>query len=324
MSQTGSTNEALYTVITLLPSVSGGFIIEKGREVGIYVTITEEVIRGCTGPKNKKCRYYEWVAPAFAGDETRRTRSYYLSIGCSIVIPSTFVVRLGSNQRQEVVVFAHTVRVRLPEQDDMVFMTRPSSYIMTDLEEYHNRTEFLCTDYLYTAEIIQPDQFSVSQRIRAECVVGTIPTISNIAVNTPGRENIVHTATNLALGPSGVMEAYKRTPIYKLRSPGSRKTVGAMQVEGVRLIQEGWNDEYILKNVPYSYFEFISGKPLTFPLSLAQIWELELKKRVLSMEKNIMSESDSDSSGTSSASDGTASSCQDEPLTRRSPRFESQ
>lgn len=115
MDEIGCKNEALCTVFTLLPSISNGLVLEGGKDIGVYVTITEEVIRGHSGVANREGRYYEWVAPVLAGDVTRRIRTYYLTIGCSIVVPTSFAVRIGSNPTQEVVIFAHTVRVCLPE-----------------------------------------------------------------------------------------------------------------------------------------------------------------------------------------------------------------
>lgn len=323
LSGTKSKDEAYYTVYTLLPSVSGGLVLEGDKEIGTYITKTEEVIRGHTSDRENEGRYYEWVAPTIAGDKTRRTRTYYLTIGCSLIIPSTFAVRIGSNPKQEVVVFAHCIRVTLPEGEEMIFMSRPSSYTMSTLDEYGNTTEFLQPDALSQANLILPIQNSSALGVDLECVVGTIPTVANISLNTASRKNVVHSAMNLDLGPAGVAQAYMRTPFYRFIAPGASKRATKFDTGGIRFLQEGWNEEFVVRNVPYNYFEFISGKPLSFPLSLARIWELEIERRDSSLDNHILSNSDSESSISSSENEESRSGATEEKQIRRSPRLRS-
>lgn len=206
----------------------------------------------------------------------------------------------------------------------MVFLKRPASYMVTDLDEYGNTTKFLRPEYVRNAETLLVDNFSTHQRSASDCVVGTIPSVSNISLNSTFRKNLANAAVNIDLGKSGIAKAYRRTPVYKLRGPGAPKISGTQLLDGVSNLQEGWNEDFTIRNVPYNYFEFISGKPLSFPLSLARIWELDVERRNNSMQRNIMDESDSESSASSSESEVTLSAKQGHQISRRSPRLRSQ
>lgn len=297
-------NDSLYVVYTLLPSMSGGLVSENVSELGIYLTVTEEVVRGHSGERGKPGRYYEWVVPVLAGEETKRVRTYFLPVGCSIVLPSTFVVRLGAHARQKVMVFAHAVRVRLPGDEKMAFLRRPTSYLVNDLDEYQNGTDFLQPKYMSGANMIKWSDFIDLNDTTENCTVGTVPTLANVALNSKARENFVHGAHSLQLGTSGISNAYKRTPVYKLQSPCDDGQSQKMPIEGVHVMNRGWNEKYIVQNVPYSYFEFVTGRKLEFPLSLASIWELELEGRSDSIERSLMTDSDSSSSSSSEESKG--------------------
>lgn len=119
-SEQTSKNHALYMCYTILPSTSGGLVPENVHDMGIYVTVSEEIVRGHTGEYGEVGSYFEWVLPAVAGTTEHQNQTFYLPVRATLVLPSTFVVRFGSHPKEETVVFVHAIRVSLPQERQVV------------------------------------------------------------------------------------------------------------------------------------------------------------------------------------------------------------
>lgn len=294
MSENGCRKEALFISYTLLPSRSSGLFPEKLENLGIYLTVTEEVVRGHSATQGQKGNYYEWVPPVMAGVNSKRVQTFFLRIGCSIVLPSTCVVRIGAHSTDDVVVFIHAVRVTLPEDEKMVFLRRSASYQSEDLDEYSNFTDFLELHYRSTVRYIQWNDFFSNDEQEELGIVGTIPSAINVSMNTELRLQIVQSASSLQLGREGVLDAYRKMPIFRLPNV-NKTTVSEDDVveDGVSSMGIHGEEQCFVDDVPYDYFQFVMGKPLPFPLCLGEVWEADMEEGSDYEERDSLSSSQS-------------------------------
>lgn len=291
--RTGEQNEAMFVVYTLLPSMASGLVAENIESIGIYITITEELVRGHTGNKGCRGKYYEWAAPLVAGYKSRRVNTFFLTVGCSLVVPCTYAVRIGAHSTEEVVVFVHAVQCTLTESRRRVFMTRPKKMLRKIIHESGNGTDFVgpgataATD----TDLVLPD---IDKSVNAEDergILGTIPSVTNVPLNNRQREKIVRSYYSLDLGHEGVAEAYRRTPVIDF---GRQPTLNAHPdgVNGELPYLPNSFTRFMVEDVPFRYYERVMGGTIEFPFSLRRIWELDTGDRS-SYEEDGMSQSDS-------------------------------
>lgn len=295
MSETGPRNTALYKIYTLFPSKTGGLIPENIEKLGIYLTVTEEIIRGHTGNKGTKGKYYEWVSPVIAEVKRRRVRTFYLGVGCSIVLPSTFVVRLGAHCSEEVVVFVHAVRVKVPNPENVIFMRRPPSSIPRDLHEYGNVTELLQTSFTTGKDRLRFDDPNDSEDEVEQCVLGTIPSMVNVPLHAKVREKLVEHAYDVRVGREGIGGAYHRTPVITQEIEPLDGTPGCDEEDGVLRTRQPATVRYLVDDVPYDYLAYIAGKDFQFPISLGTILTNHRKSGGSTSDEEKYSMSDEDS-----------------------------
>lgn len=247
--------QACYVVLTLLPSMSGGLVTESIENVQVYVTVTEEIIRGHTGPKGSRGRYYEWVTPVVAGMKTKRVQTFSIATGCSLVVPSTFAIRLGSHYSQEVVFFIHTVRVKLRNEERKVFLLRGRSSIPRELQEYGNFTEVISLQFMRGQNKVELERLCGHSPNKEHGTLGTIPSIVSVPLNTRMRQKISDSFSNIRLGNGGVREAYRRTPFIKIQIPSAADLDQIVDEFGVQWMARRGTDRLYIDDVPYENFE---------------------------------------------------------------------
>lgn len=263
----GMENQSSYVILTLLPSMAGGLVPGNIEKLGIYVTVTEEIIRGHTGPRKSYGRYYEWVAPVMAGVKSRRVQTFFLAVGCSLILPSTFAFRLGAHCSEEIVVFVHSVRVILQSGVQKPFIVRPKSFIRRDLHEYGNFTEVVRERFMKGQDKLSFEDFCERSGTNDYGTMGTIPSLASLPMNTKVREKIADPFYNIRLGSTGVREAYRRTPVMKIQIPSAMEPGPVEEEDAVEWMAKTGKDRLMIEDVPYGSFEFLKGNQLLFPIS---------------------------------------------------------
>lgn len=301
-------NHSLYMFYTLLPSVSDGLVTEKVGNVGVYVTISEDFIRGHTGKRGDIGRYYEWILPFTPGATAQRSQTFFLTVGNTLVLPSTFSVRFGAHPTEGTVVFIHGVRVSLPRRKEIRFLSRPEEFCTKELEEFENHTDFLEDSYIRYTRCVRWDDFYTTNEQEDVGVIGTIPSVVNVPLNNESRLSKTRPARGIPLGCDGVLQAYKTNPLLKVPYIG-REQLGDAETEqeGVRVLGTNSEYRYYIDNVPYDYYEMALGKPISFPLSLGEVWEVDCGSDGKNRREDSGSSSPSSDSSSSAESESDAS-----------------
>ncbi|PXF40404.1 hypothetical protein BWQ96_09883 [Gracilariopsis chorda] len=88
------------------------------------------------------------------------------------------------------------------------------------------------------------------------------------------RLKLGESASDLRLGCEGILNAYQKTPVLRLknRNVGAKDESDVVE-DGVRLMGLHGDNRYLIDNVPYDQFERVLGKPLQFPLCIGEVWE---------------------------------------------------
>lgn len=136
-------------------------------------------------------------------------------------------------------------------------------------------------------------------------VLGTIPSVVNVRLNTEYRRNIIRFAKNMCLDGGGVLEAFKKTPIIKvLPFRGCDSMSAHEEKDGVRILGTSSGNQLMLCKVPYDYFEAVLGIPIQFPLSLGGVWDRTLDGDGVAWDEDSV---DSTQSAATTRSDATES-----------------
>ncbi|KAI0558431.1 hypothetical protein FGB62_211g018 [Gracilaria domingensis] len=262
-----------FIVYTLLPTASGGFVSNNMDKVGIYVTITEEVVRGSTGGKGERGLYYEYVGPLNAM-EPRECRTLFMTIGSSIVVPSTFAVRFGAHEEHAVQVFGYLLRARRTDGKRMSYMKREDLELYDDLEEYGAPMELV--ENLHDVrglETVDWNSFGRAYPKGREGVVGTIPSVLDVEMTTSFRKRLIETVHKAVPSGMNISEIYKANPVSKLVKYDENVRYRDDRDAYERRLWLGDGDEWMFDGVPYKYIESSLQMKLIFPFDLTDIQE---------------------------------------------------
>lgn len=274
----GLQNQTSYLILTLFPSLSEGLVSESIEKVAINVTVTEEVIRGQTAAKGSKGRYYEWVAPVIVGVRSKKVQTFSLAVGCSLILPSTYVIRLGAHPSQEVVVFIHCVRVKLPNGEQKPFLIRPKSSVRADLHEYGNQTEVHHPHFMKGQDRVDLVRLCGLRNSKEHSTFGTIPSFVNVPINTRFRENIADSFYNVKLGSGRVHEAFRRTPYVKIQIPTAAAWAMDAEDDGVQWMCSLDTERLMIDDIPYGDFQYLTWEPLVFSVSAGVLPNHRMKR----------------------------------------------
>ncbi|KAI0556778.1 hypothetical protein FGB62_405g011 [Gracilaria domingensis] len=252
---------------------NGGFVSNNMDKVGIYVTITEEVVRGSTGGKGERGLYYEYVGPLNAM-EPRECRTLFMTIGSSIVVPSTFAVRFGAHEEHAVQVFGYLLRARRTDGKRMSYMKREDLELYDDLEEYGAPMELV--ENLHDVrglETVDWNSFGRAYPKGREGVVGTIPSVLDVEMTTSFRKRLIETVHKAVPSGMNISEIYKANPVSKLVKYDENVRYRDDRDAYERRLWLGDGDEWMFDGVPYKYIESSLQMKLIFPFDLTDIQE---------------------------------------------------
>ncbi|PXF39630.1 hypothetical protein BWQ96_10673 [Gracilariopsis chorda] len=277
----GSTSIKLANNAAPTTTTTGEGVME---EAGVHVTVTEEIVRRYSAEAENSGLYFEYVAPLNPLDKGC-VKTYYMEVGTSIVVPSTYAIRIGSHATRAVRKFGYIVRaerLNKRKKGQVVFYKRDGGVVRADrLFEYGCESDFVREGYAsnshkatfrgFLGEIEEDERF----------IVGTIPSVLNMQLNTPLRSKLVEPLYDVLPGVGSMVGVYRANPVLLLESSTRRQTRGGTRGEwddeGLRKMgvkeEQGWLEE----DVPYHYFKSLRGKALRFPFNIADIREEEIR-----------------------------------------------
>ncbi|KAI0560784.1 hypothetical protein FGB62_100g09 [Gracilaria domingensis] len=210
--------DGMYVVFTLLTSRHGGFFADMIDTTGIYVTVTEHMIRGFTGSRlGETGKYYEYVAPAHPTDDNL-TRIYWMCMESSLVLPTTAVVRFGGHWEYDVELFGFLVRAKRLEQGGKMRYLHVESGVQeyNQLGEYGYETELMKRHKEEGAKLANWDVFMRNHPFERNTVVGTIPSIMEIDLKGRRREELVNNMYNALSEGTKMEDVYCKIPVLLL------------------------------------------------------------------------------------------------------------
>ncbi|PXF45557.1 hypothetical protein BWQ96_04695 [Gracilariopsis chorda] len=277
----GSTSIKLANNAAPTTTTTGEGVME---EPGVHVTVTEEIVRCYSAEADNSGLYCEYVAPLNPLDKGC-VKTYYMKVGTSIVVPSTYAIRIGSHATRAARMFGYIVRrERLNKQKkgQGVFYKRDGGVVQADqLFEYGCESNFVREGYASNSHKATFRGFFGESKADERFMVGTIPSMLNMELNTPLGRKIVEPLYNVLPAVGSMMEVYRANPVLVLESSTQRQTRGGKRGEwddeGVRTMGVKGEQGWLEGDVPYHYFESLRGKALRFPFNTADIREEEIR-----------------------------------------------
>lgn len=209
-------DEGLYVVYTLFPTAQSGFYDEIVGSIGVYMTVTEEVIRGFTAQyKSWHGRYYEYVSPLHPG-KPLQSRTFYMTMGSSIVLPISCVVRIGGHWKYDVQVLGYVLEASRVDWAKMTYLHREDDGEYDDIDEYGMETELVQQDEDSETKYVSWREFKEQHPNETGFMIGTIPTIMEIQLDHPSRAARVRSFYDVLPHPQRLKEVYENNPIMKL------------------------------------------------------------------------------------------------------------
>ncbi|CAN8072847.1 unnamed protein product, partial [Agarophyton chilense] len=207
-----------YVVYTLLPCLEGAVTEDLVQNGGVYLTITERIVRAYTTLRANKALFYEYVAPLNPMDTTA-VRTVFLTFGCSIVLPCTYAVRIGGHEMLSVQIVGYVVRVERMEKEEYSFYDKVRIRAAENLYECCSDVGYLERNEDGTESKVE---FDILRDNRSrKYVVGSIPTMLNIEINNKFRESLVQKMYDVLPGATNLCEVYNLNPILRVDGEGS-------------------------------------------------------------------------------------------------------
>ncbi|KAI0562099.1 hypothetical protein FGB62_66g131 [Gracilaria domingensis] len=200
-----------FIISTVLPSVEGALSDQSVERAGVFFTVTERIVRCYTGSQGEDGLFYEYVA-AFGAMDKSAVRIMFLTIGSSIVLPSTFAVRIGGHDTLTIQVVGCVIRTETLTKEDYEFYAKELCDLVENLCEYGANVTFLDSRSLEEGELLA----GYSDVDTNGFMIGTIPTLVNVELNNDFRSRMVEDMYDALPGALSLAQVFIQNPIVRI------------------------------------------------------------------------------------------------------------
>lgn len=177
--------------------------------------MTDRIVRRVCKEGDMSGVYNEYVPPLDPLLDKTTTRTLFMKLGSSLVLPLTSVVRFGAHPLYELQVFGLCVMAAFPNTADM----RPVRY--PDLIETDGTgTDFHSEEALEGSRVLHLEENFILSNNDGEhhYVVGTIPLSMNVTFNSDFRRGLLDRKQDIVPQATSLNDVYLKNPVVSLRA----------------------------------------------------------------------------------------------------------